>query len=78
MSAEFIRRFFFFGRENPQVSQNQVQGAKCGVQFLGNKIFSAVREHCPPEKLPFHRSPIAIRCRLASLVSRKRMFYLVG
>jgi hypothetical protein len=39
---------------NLPVSQNQVQGA--GINF------SAVQEHCPPEK-PIHHSLFTIRCR---------------
>ena len=40
-----------------ELSSEATLSAKCGCQA---KIFSALQEHCPPEK---NRSLIAIRCR---------------
>ena len=69
LSAEFIRRWEGEPPSEPNLS------ARCEVQFLrAPKFFSAVREHCPPEKLlatrhsPFtiRHSPLAIRRRFGS------------
>jgi hypothetical protein len=53
---------FVFERANLQVSQNDVLGVRCRAQgaVVKRQNFSAVQEHCPPEKLSSHQSLLTI------------------
>ena len=44
-----------------RASVQACKGEQRVLSAIVKQIFSAVREHYPPENLPFHHSPIAIR-----------------